>query len=319
MRKNTAKKTNRKRFRTAARAAAIIISALLPAVLSLAVSAADIDRVDFDMNLPPSLLGVGSAEFYHELRAFSDILKGKAEIEFNVNITDSMNGIVRRLEAGKTDIAWMPPYYYERARAVDPGSKIRPLVIYESDASIKSAVCICVRAGGGIKKVDDLRGKRISYPDEVGWIMLNYIYSGNKQATGVGRDFAKYRRLARESSALALRYNAVDAIVIEQLYLDYLPAKKEGEPDIATLACTEPLPNTTLVYRSNFDPRMREVMELIFTSMNSDQIFAQFRRFFKRNSGQWVAASDKDLEAWKKIYFLSVKNGWEKRYKYVPK
>ncbi len=303
-------------------AKALATPALLSLLLSVSILAA-VDRVNFDMNLPASLLGIGSAEFFRELKTFGNIMKREGEIDFNVNIKDSVGDIIKRMEAEKTDIAWLPPYYYERVRATNPNSKIRPLVIYKGNGSIKSPICIYVRKNSPIKRVEDLKGKRISYPDEIGWVMFNYIYDANKaepgEASGVGKNFARFKRLARESSAMALRYNSIDAIVLEQLYIDYLPPKKDQDPLMAELVCTEPLPNTTLVYRYTFDQRLKEVMELVFTSMNNAPEFTRYRKFFKTASGQWTSVSDRDLDAWKRIYSLSVKNGWEKRYKNMPK
>jgi ABC-type phosphate/phosphonate transport system substrate-binding protein len=281
------------------------------------------DQATFDLNLPPSLLGEGSSTIYREFQDLRAIFKNEMDLDLTVKLTDSWGAVISRLETGKTDFAWLPPYYYIRARETNPKSQIKPLVIYQSKGSTVSPVCVYVKAGNDMNKLDDLIATKISLPDESLWAVLNHIFMQDKEISAqhiiLSDFFVKFRILPRESSALALRYGAADAIVIEPLYMEYLKPKSNEKVNIAKLACSEPLSNTLLVYRKNMDPLLKETLELILTSMHSEPAFAGFRPFFKATSGQWITATDKDLVPWKIIYRESVKNGWDKKYKTLLK
>jgi len=304
--------------------------ALFASLLSVALAfiqvsechaASGADVLSFDLNLPPSLLGEGSSTIYRELQRFHDIILRDADINIKFNLTASWKEIVARLETGKTDMAWLPPYYYMRARMTNSKSKIKPLVIYESNSSIRSPICIYVRSSDDISKLDDLLAARVAFPDEAGWAVLNHIFTHDPlmSANQVDMDkfFAKFRVLTRESSAIALTYNAIDAAVLEPLYLEYLTSKEQRKVNISKIACTAPLPNTIIVYRKNLDPLMKETFELILTTMHETPELSRFRRFFTPTSGLWAPATEKDLEPWKTIYNESVKNGWDKKYKTI--
>ncbi len=305
------------------RAQVTVFAFLLSAAMALTTvsechAAGGADILSFDLNLPSSLLGEGSSTIYRELQRFHDIILRDADINIKFNLIDSWKEIVARLEAGKTDVAWLPPYYYMRARMTNSKSKLRPLVIYEGKGSTRSPICIYVRTSDDLSNLDDLLATRVSFPDEAGWVILNHIFLRDPlmSSNQVEPDkfFTKFRILTRESSAMALIYNAVDAAVLEPIYLDYMDQK---QLKISKLACTAPLPNTTIVYRANLDPLMKETMELILTTMHETPELSRFRRFFSANSGLWSTATEKDLEPWKAIYKESVRNGWDKSFKSV--
>ncbi|MFA6449515.1 MAG: PhnD/SsuA/transferrin family substrate-binding protein [bacterium] len=304
------------------RIALLIISAIILAASSDCFAAAVSDQLSFDLNLPPSMLGQGSSEIFRAFQELRTVFRNDMDIDLSIQVTDSWNEVINRLETDKTDFAWMPPYYYFRARANNPKSKIRPLAIYQSKGTTASPTCIYVKPNG-IRKLEDLLATRVAFPDEAGWAVLNHIFIHDPVMAAnqidPSRFFVKFRILPRESSALAIRFNAVDAIVLEPLYMEYLPPKDQDKNKIMKLVCSEPLANTVIVYRKNLDPFMKETLELFLTSMHSDPTFSQFRHFFKTTNGQWTSANEKALVSWKKIYTESVKNGWDKSYKALPK
>jgi ABC-type phosphate/phosphonate transport system substrate-binding protein len=280
------------------------------------------DRINFDLNLPLSLLGEGASTIFRQFESLHKILLDNVELDIELNQPGSWKNVIDRLERGDTDIAWLPPYFYARARTMRKNSKIRPLVIYRSSGSIKSPVCIYAKPNSGLSSVENLLASRIAFPDEDSWVALNRIFAQDKKLAPLGIDplhfFTGFHILNRESSVEALQFGMVDAVVLEPVYREYLIKKSDRVKKTVTVACTEPLPNTLLVYRDNLDTRLVETLKIILTNMHRDPYLREFRPYFKTTDGEWEEVEDKDLKPWFDIYNESIRNGWDKDFRTLP-
>lgn len=280
------------------------------------------NRIYFDLNLPLSLLGEGAATIFRQFEDLRAAVREKTGIDIKLQQPGSWEELINRLETGETDVAWLPPYFYARARTINKNSKIRPLVIYKSGDSIKSPVCIYSKSDTTRPKIEDLLAGRIAFPDEDTWVALNHIFYKDRNLSSLDIDplhfFTAFRLLNRESSFEALQFDMVDAIVLELLYREYILEKDESAKKTVAVACTEPLPNTLIVYRNDLDPGTVVILKIILTNMHQNKDFKKFHRYFNTTSGKWAKAEDKDLKPWFDIYNESVRNGWDKSFRTLP-
>lgn len=296
----------------------LLISLVAPLLCNAATKP---DMISLAMYLPPSLLGEGSSTIFSDMRCLQKILKN--EINMEVILDDgsaSWEQIVSRLETEKADIAWMPPFYYARARATNKSSKIRPLAIYQINEKIDSERCIYVRQESKIKALEDLLATKIFFPDEAAWMELNSIFSNNKNMSMYDLDpyhfFIGFRLLTRESAVKALLFDQVDAILLEPEYLKYI--KDRQSSTLRKIECTEPLPNVIIVYRENLDKRIVDTLLLVLSSLHLDPTFSKLHKYFTPTGGKWVAADEKQLKPWYDIYNDSVIKGWDKTFEALP-
>ncbi len=279
------------------------------------------DTISFDMNLPPAMLGLGSSQVFGYLKGIQRTLNKEAEIDLKINI-EKWDRTIARLETNQTDVAWLPPYYYVKARLTNKKSQIRPLVIYNAHDSTKSSFCVYSKSEAGYSTLEDLLAAKISFPDEESWVVLNHIFGSDpvmkQNQIDAYHFFGGFKTLGRESAYIALQVNVIDVTIINKLYFDYIRKFTKSGAGISAVTCGAPLPNTILVYRNNIDPRIRETLLMILTSMHRDPVFSKIHQFFKVNSGQWSPAEDADLKPWYSIYNEGVRNGWQKQLKNLP-
>lgn len=306
------------RVGTMRRALAVAAAALL---FATSPAAADTDKISFDFPLPTSLLGEGSSLINKHLRDFQAALRSEAEMEikFSTDI-DSWDKVIARLETEHTDVAWMPPYYYARARYFNPKSSIRPLVIYKTGSSIRSPSCIYVRKDSGHKNMQDIMAGRVHLPDESAWAVLNSIFANDPELSKYKIDptifFTGFKVLNRESSARALMFKTTDAVVLEPEYLKYIvKGHKPLAEGIVPLVCSKPLPNVIIVYRKDMDERLVESLRLILANMHNYDSFKSLRHYFRLSNGMWANASHEDLKPWIDLHREAVTGGWEDSYK----
>ncbi len=284
-------------------------------------AAADTDKISFDFPLPTSLLGEGSSLINKHLREFQAALKSEAEMEIKfVTDADSWDKVIARLETEHTDVAWMPPYYYARARYFNPNSSIRPLAIYKTGSSIRSPSCIYVRKDAGHKNMQDIMAGRVHLPDESAWAVLNGIFADDPELSKYKIDptvfFSGFKVLNRESSARALMFKTTDAIVLEPEYLKHIVYGHKPLADgIVPLVCAKPLPNVIIVYRKDMDERLVESLRLVLTNMHNYDSFKSLRHYFKISKGMWASVSHDDLKPWIDLHRAAVAGGWENTYK----
>jgi ABC-type phosphate/phosphonate transport system substrate-binding protein len=280
------------------------------------------NRIVFEMYLPGSLLGRGASAIWDDLLRMRAVLKKNEKLDLVITKHDSWREVIARIESGKADLAWLPQYYYQRARVSNRNSLARPLVIYRSGAGTRSKTCIYVRHGAlnprAETPIDNLFNAGVTVPDETGWVMLNLIFREAKYAIGPRDFFKEFRVLNRESAVFALLFDEVDAVVMDELSMKYIVQADDRLSDIDPLICTEPLPNTLIVYRAGMDQHTLAKAKGILLTMHDNPAYAQFKEYFGLTGGRWTPVQASDLKPWARIYQLSIHSGWDKSFATLP-
>lgn len=317
---------NIERLRIAVLLAAVAVMCGFAAVAACSAERRDNGQryhITFAMNLPTSLLGRGSVTIWDDMLRLQAILKKDYRIDLKIKRFNSWNSVIEQLESGGADAAWLPPYYYMQSQYAREIQTIRPIAIYESVGNTSSRTCVYMMPESiepnMDQMLDSLFGKRLALADESSWALLNLIFKEQEYKFEPHYFFHNFNKLNRESSALALLFNAVDAVVLDELSMKYVMLETDMRlAETLPVACTGPLPNTTIVVRANIEKAKEQRLEEVLFEMHSNPGFAPLRKYFRQTGGRWVSADGIDFSAWKSFYNRVKVNGWDKIYRSLP-
>lgn len=158
-------------------------------------------------------------------------------------IPKDFDTFMQMLKAGKFDYAYANPNVYVEARS-SLGDKVEPLAIAVETGTGKSFTgCFLVKKGSTIKKITDLKGKKIIFVDEKsagGY--LSQIFSLKK--SGLAKKDVTILSFANKHTnvALAVQNGVADAGGIRTA--DFAKIKVQVKiPDVEILTETEAIPN----------------------------------------------------------------------------
>lgn len=273
------------------------------------------EKVVFAISMPPSLLGDGAADI---ISYFNKLKKGvlqKTGYELKIEPLANWDAVVSALRRGKADVAWMPTFEYARIAAHQKSPVIQPLVTASINGSTKSVTCMYVKKNSGLKDFDKLVNKRIAFADQSSWTLVNTIFESRKYPFSPFDLFGTHEELTRESQAYALHLDQVDVIVLEPSYIPFIEKNIPGfRNEITSLACTKPLTNTLIVYRSNMPRDMHKNLLSLLARMHTDPAFTDIMSFFKTGNAKWVESSPGMYSDWVAIYTRAAKKGWLAQY-----
>ncbi len=280
-------------------------------------------NVTFAMNLSTSLLGRGSVIIWDDLLRLQAILKKDYGLNITIKKFNNWTDVIEKLEDGSVDVAWLPSYYYMQSQYGSEKSAIHPIAVYQSVGETSSKTCIYMMPEsidpGADQMLDSLFGKRIAIPDESAWALLNNIFEEQKYEFAPHYLFHNFHRLNRESSALALLFNAVDAVVIDELSMKYVMLETDERlVEALPIACSKPFPNTLIVVRDGFGEKPLKRIKNVLYNMHENADFAPFHNYFRQTAGRWVSAGDVDFSGLKQFYNTVKVKGWDKIYMSLP-
>jgi phosphate/phosphite/phosphonate ABC transporter binding protein len=114
-------------------------------------------RLTFGLVPPASFLNVEP-----RVNAFLRWVGDRAGIQLVRRQARSYDELVKLVRAGDLDVAWLPPIPFATLRGE---SLVRPLVCADRGADDAYVSVLIARAGGAVRSVDDVRGRRIGWVD----------------------------------------------------------------------------------------------------------------------------------------------------------
>jgi len=280
-------------------------------------------RVVFAVTLPTSILGRGAAVAWDDLLQIGKIAGEKEDVELVAVRYDSWFEVIEALKQGEADFAWLPPFYFARALYLDPDCGIEPVAVYESNGSIMSRTCFYMMPAEDIaeppdEELDLLFGARLAFADESGWVMLNLIFHQSGYRFEPYYFFHSFQKLNNESSALAMLFGELDAVVVSELSMEYLKQMDKRLETVEAIGCTSPMPNPMIARGAHVSPAKTEKVLDILTKMHEDPEYSEFRHYFETTGGRWIPAEATDFARWHEIYKTSIRRGWDKAYNNLP-
>jgi phosphonate transport system substrate-binding protein len=187
--------------------------------------------------------------------ALTQLLTTETGLRFKLSVPTSHAAVIEAMATNNVDVGWLEPLGYvlahERVGA-------RPLLASVRNGSTSAGGLIVARADSGIVSLDDLRGTRFTYPDEMsagGYVMPRALLAEHgieldgffATTTFEGSTSGVLQAiLSRRADAGAIAGPSIPPALLEQLRV---------------IARTDPVPNDTLGLRKDVSPALARQIE----------------------------------------------------------
>lgn len=191
-------------------------------------------------------------------RPMADFLSKELGMPVETFTSTDYSAMVQAMKSKKVDIGSLPPLAYVLAKDQGAGEV---LLKTSRHGSITYHSMFVVRAGSGIKKIEDAKGKRIAYNDlsSASGYLFPFAYMKKK---GIDPDkfFANQLTTMSHDNAVRAVYDgdADIACVYDDARnkLEKLDAYKDVKTKVIKIDQTEEIPNDTLSVRTGLDPEL---------------------------------------------------------------
>jgi phosphonate transport system substrate-binding protein len=231
-----------------------------------------------------------------------EILQRELAMEVQPFVATDYTGVIEALRANKLDIAFLTPASYVLAKNE---ANIKVVLKSEREGSPYYYAAIITRADSGIKRLEDLRGKRFAFGDPLS-TSANVFPRKMLRERGIDpvRDFKQILYSGgHDAIVLAVLNGKVDAGATyanspdnrDTAWMRYLKDPADQQK-IRVIAFSEPIPADNLVVSGNLDERTAKKIEAVFLELSRDPKGKRRLRDLYHIDG-FVPASDKDYDS----------------------
>src|SRR5687768_3507497 len=239
-----------------------------------------------------------------------EILRKKLAMEIQPFVATDYTGVVEALRVNKLDIAFLTPASYVLAKNE---ANVTVVLKSERKGSPFYYAAIITRAGSGIEKLADLRGKTFALGDPLS-TSANVFPRKMLHEVGIdpGRDFKQILYSGgHDATVLAVLNGKVDAGATyanspdgkDTAWMRYLK-NPEDVKKIQAIAFSEPIPADNLVVNANLDESIAKKVEEIFLQLSGDPKGKQMMRDLYQIDG-FVPATDRDYDSVRQAFDIA--------------
>lgn len=242
-----------------------------------------------------------------ELQPLLDTLRTALGIPVEVYAAPSYGAVLEALRSGAVHLARLGPASYVSARRADP--LLTAFASYATKASTFQPAgafyhsLLIVRAGGNIKDLDDLRGKRLALVDPEstsGALVPRHVF-----AKQVGQPLASYFSQVGYSGSHTQSVNRVLAGQIDAAFVGSqnlateTASDRAKEKQIRVVWRSGPIPTDPFVFRGQLCGELQEKIRAAFFNHSGGQSADVLD---KLNVARFVPVSDRDYQIVRELY-----------------
>jgi phosphonate transport system substrate-binding protein len=239
-----------------------------------------------------------------------DILQKQLGMEIQPFVAADYTGVVEALRVNKLDVAFLTPASYVLAKNE---ANVKVILKSERKGIASYYAAIITRAGSGIQRLEDLRGKTFAFGDALsttGNIFPRKMFK--ERGIDPVRDFKQILYSGgHDATVLAVLNGKVDAGATyanspdgdDTAWMRYLK-NPEDMNKIRAIAFSEPIPADNLVINGNLDETIAKKVEEIFLQLSGDPKGKQMMRDLYQIDG-FVPASDRDYDSVRQAFDIA--------------
>ena len=239
-----------------------------------------------------------------------DILQKQLGMEIQPFVAADYTGVVEALRVNKLDVAFLTPASYVLAKNE---ANVKVILKSERKGIASYYAAIITRAGSGIQRLEDLRGKTFAFGDALsttGNIFPRKMFK--ERGIDPVRDFKQILYSGgHDATVLAVLNGKVDAGATyanspdgeDTAWMRYLK-NPEDVNKIRAIAFSEPIPADNLVINGNLDEAIAKKVEEIFLQLSGDPKGKQMMRDLYQIDG-FVPASDRDYDSVRQAFDIA--------------
>ena len=250
-----------------------------------------------------------------------DILQQGLGMEVQPFVATDYTGVIEALRVNKLDVAFLTPASYVLAKNE---ANVRVALKSERKGSPYYYAAIITRAGSGIEKLEDLRGKTFAFGDPLS-TSANVFPRKMLKERGIDpvRDFKQILYSGgHDATVLAVLNGKADAGATyanspdsnDTAWMRYLK-NPDDVKKIRAIAFSEPIPADNLVMNAKLDAEIAKKIELTFLELSRDANGKKMLRDLYQIDG-FVPASDKDYDSVREAFVIAgiqIKDALEKK------
>lgn len=239
-----------------------------------------------------------------------DILQKQLGMEIQPFVAADYTGVVEALRVNKLDVAFLTPASYVLAKNE---ANVKVILKSERKGIASYYAAIITRAGSGIQRLEDLRGKTFAFGDALsttGNIFPRKMFK--ERGIDPVRDFKQILYSGgHDATVLAVLNGKVDAGATyanspdgdDTAWMRYLK-NPEDVNKIRAIAFSEPIPADNLVINGNLDEAIAKKVEEIFLQLSGDPKGKQMMRDLYQIDG-FVPATDRDYDSVRQAFDIA--------------
>jgi phosphonate transport system substrate-binding protein len=239
-----------------------------------------------------------------------DILQKELGMEIQPFVAADYTGVVEALRVNKLDVAFLTPASYVLAKNE---ANVKVVLKSERKGIASYYAVIITRAGSGIQRLEDLRGKTFAFGDALsttGNIFPRKMFK--ERGIDPVRDFKQILYSGgHDATVLAVLNGKVDAGATyanspdseDTAWMRYLK-NPEDVKKIRAIAFSEPIPADNLVINGNLDEAIAKKVEEIFLQLSRDPKGKQMMRDLYQIDG-FVPATDRDYDSVRQAFDIA--------------
>lgn len=239
-----------------------------------------------------------------------DVLQKGLGMEVQPFVATDYTGVIEALRVNKLDVAFLTPASYVLAKNE---ANVRVALKSERKGSPHYYAAIITRAGSGIEKLEDLRGKTFAFGDPLS-TSANVFPRKMLKERGIDpvRDFKQILYSGgHDATVLAVLNGKVDAGATyanspdsnDTAWMRYLK-NPDDVKKIRAIAFSEPIPADNLVINANLDAEIAKKVELTFLELSRDANGKKMLQDLYQIDG-FVPASDKDYDSVREAFAIA--------------
>ena len=230
------------------------------------------------MDIPAAML--------KRLTPVTQYLAATVDTPVTLRLSPNMVGAIREVSEGRTDLAYLTPVAYVRARAA---GGVEPLAKTLTAGKDTFRLMIVVAEDSAIVSVDDLAGKRFAFGDRAALLQRAAVVEAGVPLEALG----EYHFLGHYDNIVRGVMNGdFDAGILK----DTTAMRWQGR-GIRVLHASPPLPPYVIAARRGLDPAMRERLRYaLLAARPEDRVSGPALRALDPGYDGFVPASDADYD-----------------------
>ncbi len=214
-------------------------------------------------------------------------LEGALEKDIELVVTTDYSSMIEAMRFGRIEVAYFGPLSYVLAKSRAPD--IEPFAVGVAKGSPTYRSVIIAPAGGTVKTIADIRGKKVGFGDNAS-TSSHLIPRAILARDGLigERDFQFIHLGAHDAVARAVQAGQVEAGGLSQEIFKRLVEKGSIDASkVKVIVESDPIPNYPMVMQGNLDPALKDAIRKSFLDLKDPAILKTFR------AEGFVATNDK--------------------------
>jgi phosphonate transport system substrate-binding protein len=205
-----------------------------------------------------------------------DYLETSIGKKIELIVTTDYSSMIEAMRHGRIDLAYFGPLSYVLARQK---SEIEPFVALKAKGSTTYQSVVIASAAGGVKRIEDIKGKNMAYGDKAS-TSSHLIPKSVLAEKGIeaGRDYQEHFVGSHDAVAMAVQNGHAQAGGLSRPIFESLVERKIIDPaKVVVVDYSKPFPQYPWTMRSDLKPELKDKIRTAFLTLKDPAVLKPFK------------------------------------------